>query len=155
MTVDGPYRGSAAAPCVRCGDALPVAGPAEPQACHRGCGTWYAAAALEEHLSPELLERAPGGAWWKQTGPALPCPSCGAAMQSITLHTTAYQRCAAHGAWLGPGVVDALGQELAAELARARQARDLARALRDGTDAERHAFARRYLAIQAELAARR
>jgi hypothetical protein len=78
MSGDTPYRVSHAARCARCETPLPTNGLREPQLCDSGCGEWLSLAAVDEHLCPEVLDLAKGGAWWK------PVP--------IHLHSHAFSR---------------------------------------------------------------
>lgn len=148
-----PYRVSDSVPCPRCSTSLPAGSQREPQACDRGCGEWLSLAAVDAHLCPEALEIR--GAWWKAAPNGPPCAACGQAMESIATSTTAFHRCPEHGLWFDKGERDHLNHQLLDKIQQHRKLRALVELLRGGDEAKLRAFARRFLDLEAQVAALR
>lgn len=95
------------------------------------------------------------GAWWKAPSNTLPCAACGQVMESITTQTLAFHRCSKHGLWFDKGQRDNLHHQLADKIQRHRDLRALVKLLRGGNEVSLRAFARRFLDLEAQVAALR
>jgi hypothetical protein len=149
MSSNTPYRVSHAARCARCEALLPTTGPREPQICDSGCGEWLSLAAVDEHLCPELLDLAKGGAWWKPAHNTPPCAMCGHAMQAIAAAEGVFYRCAEHGLWFDKKRRDEVARQVASQIAPHRQIVEL---LKRGDEASLRSFAQRFLSLEIQVA---
>jgi hypothetical protein len=152
MSGNTPYRVSHAARCARCETPLPTTAPREPQVCDSGCGEWLSLAAVDEHLCPEVLDLAKGGAWWKPAHNTPPCTMCGQAMQAIKAAEGIFYRCAEHGLWFDKKRRDEVAHQLASQIAQHRQLREIVELLKRGDEASLRSFAQRFLSLEIQVA---
>jgi hypothetical protein len=76
-------------------------------------------------------------------------------MESIATPTIAFQRCPEHGLWFDKGQRDNLNHQLVDKIQRHRDLRALVELLRGGDETSLRTFARRFLDLEAQVAALR
>jgi Zn-finger nucleic acid-binding protein len=155
MPGESPYRASPHVGCPRCHAALPAVESPDPQRCEQGCGQWWSRAAIDAHLCDDVLDSDGRGAWWKPPAGGLLCVICREDLVPIRIGAAELHRCAKHGVWLDRGHYQAVLDELADEIDRHRRLRELVGALQRQGESELRAFARRFLELEAQVAALR